>query len=161
MYPYVSELNEGIGGSAAPKDLETAFQLLYSYFTQPRKDADVVQGFLSNQRSALQNRINTPTPQQVFQDTVTVTLGNNNPRRQPLKPEDLDKIDLDRALQIYQERFANAGDFTFFFVGNFKEDELRPLVEKYLGGLPATAETEALQRPGHPYAQRSNQQDSL
>ncbi|SFD04393.1 M16 family metallopeptidase [Spirosoma endophyticum] len=142
VFPFVGELSEGINGSAAPKDLETALQLLYSYFTQPRKDPDVVKGFLSNQRSALQNRINTPTPQGVFQDTVTVTLGNNNPRRQPLKPDDLAKIDLDRALNIYQERFANAGDFTFYFVGNFKEDQLKPLVEKYLGGLPATDKKE-------------------
>ncbi|MBC3783726.1 M16 family metallopeptidase [Spirosoma utsteinense] len=142
VYPYVSELNEGINGSAAPKDLETALQLLYSYFTQPRKDADVVAGFLSNQRSALQNQIDTPTPQRVFQDTVTVTLGNNNPRRQPLQPADLDKVDLDRALAIYKERFANAGDFTFYFVGNFTEATLKPLVEKYLGGLPATDKKE-------------------
>ena len=142
VFPFVGELSEGINGSAAPKDLETALQLLYSYFTQPRKDADVVKGFLSNQRSSLRNQINTPTPQRVFQDTVTVTLGNNNPRRQPLKPEDLDKIDLERAVQIYQERFANAGDFTFYFVGNFKESQLKPLVEKYLGGLPATDKPE-------------------
>jgi zinc protease len=142
VFPFVGELSEGINGSAAPKDLETALQLLYSYFTQARKDPDVVKGFLSNQRSALQNQINTPTPQRVFQDTVTVTLGNNNPRRQPLKPEDLDKIDLDRAVQIFRERFANAADFTFFFVGNFKEDQLKPLVEKYLGGLPATDKSE-------------------
>ena len=148
VYPFVGELSEGVNGSAAPKDLETALQLLYSYFTQPRKDADVVKGFLSNQRSGLQNQINTPTPQRVFQDTVTVTLGNNNPRRQPLKPEDLDKIDLDRALKIYQERFANAGDFTFFFVGNFKEEQLKPLVEKYLGGLPATDKAEKFQDLG-------------
>ena len=53
VFPFVGELSEGINGSAAPKDLETALQLLYSYFTQPRKDADVVKGFLSNQRSAL------------------------------------------------------------------------------------------------------------
>ena len=140
--PYVGELSEGLNGSAAPKDLETALQLMYSYFTQPRKDSDVAKGFLSNQRSGLQNRINTPTPQQVFQDTVTVTLGSNNPRRQPLKPEDLDKINLDRALQIYQERFANAGDFTFFFVGNFEPNTIKPLLEKYLGGLPATEKKE-------------------
>jgi len=141
-FPYVGELSEGINGSAAPKDLETALQLVYSYFTQPRKDPEVVAGFLSNQRSALQNQISTPTPARVFQDTVSVTLGSNNPRRQPLKPADLDQIDLDRALKIYQERFANAGDFTFYFVGNFKEATLKPLIEKYLGGLPATSATE-------------------
>ena len=148
VFPYVSELNEGVGGSAAPKDLETALQLLYSYFTQPRKDADVVKGFLSNQRSALQNQISTPTPARVFQDTVQVTLGANNPRRQPLKPADLDKIDLDRALAIYRERFANAGDFTWFFVGNVKEEQLKPLVEKYLGGLPSTGKAESFRDLG-------------
>ena len=137
VYPFVGELSEGINGSTAPKDLETALQLLYSYFTQPRKDTAVVAGFLSNQRSALQNQINTPTPQRVFQDTVTVTLGNNNPRRQPLKPADIDKINLDRALSIYRERFADAGDFTFFFIGNFEPEKIKPLIETYLGGLPS------------------------
>lgn len=140
--PYISELSEGISGQATPRDLETALQLTYSYFTQPRKDPDVVKGFLSNQRSLLQSQVATPTPAKVFQDTVQVTLGNYNPRRLPLKPADLDKIDLDRSVAIYNERFANAGDFTFFFVGNYDEKTLRPLVEKYLGGLPATGKME-------------------
>ncbi|TAE31596.1 MAG: insulinase family protein [Cytophagales bacterium] len=134
--PYISEINEGISGSTSPKDLETAMQLLYSYFTQPRKDPDVVQGFLSNQRSLLQNQLATPTPQKVFGDTVAVTLGQNNSRRQPLRPSDLDQVSLDRAAQIYAERFANAGDFTFVFVGNLDPKTLRPLVETYIGGLP-------------------------
>lgn len=133
---YISEINEGVSGSSTPKDLETALQLLYSQFTQPRKDAEVVQGYLSNQRSLLQNQLATLTPQKVFQDTIAVTLGQNNPRRQPLRPTDLDQINLDRAGQIYAERFANAGDFTFLFVGNIDPKTLRPLVEKYIGGLP-------------------------
>lgn len=137
--PYISEINEGLSGSTAPKDLEIAMQLLYSYFTQPRKDSDVVQGFLSNQRSLLQNQLATPTPQKVFQDTIAVTLGQNNPRRQPLRPADLDQISLDRALSVYQERFANAGDFTFLFVGNVDPKTLKPLVERYIGGLPGSS----------------------
>ncbi len=136
VYPYISELNEGMSGSASPKDLPTALELLYSYFTQPRKDPDVVKGFLSNQRGLLANQLATPTPNKVFQDTVQVTLGNYNPRRYPLKPEDLDQIDLDKALKIYRERFADASDFTFFFVGSFDEKTIRPLIEKYIGGLP-------------------------
>ena len=136
VYPYISELNEGMSGFASPKDLPTALELLYSYFTQPRKDPDVVKGFLSNQRGLLANQLATPTPNKVFQDTVQVTLGNHNPRRYPLKPDDLDQIDLDKALKIYRERFADAGDFTFFFVGSFDEKTIRPLIEKYIGGLP-------------------------
>ncbi|MBC8154396.1 MAG: insulinase family protein [Bacteroidetes bacterium] len=140
--PYISELTEGISGQATPRDLETALQLTHSYFTQARKDPDVIKGFLSNQRSLLQSQLATPTPAKVFQDTVQVTLGDYNPRRLPLKPADLDKVDLDRGVAIYNERFANAGDFTFFFVGNFDAKTLRPLVEKYLGGLPATGKDE-------------------
>ena len=146
--PYISELGEGISGSAAPQDLETALQLLYSYFTQPRRDPDVVAGFLSNQKSALAAQLATPTPQKVFQDTVAVTLGNRNPRRQPLTPADLDRINLDRAVQIYNERFADAAGFTFTFVGNFDVAKIRPLLETYLGGLPATGTTETFRDLG-------------
>ena len=136
--PYISELGEGVSGSTAPQDLETALQLLHSYFTQPRRDPDVVAGFLSNQKSALANQLATPTPQKVFGDTVAVTLGNHNPRRQPLTPADLDRVNLDRAMQIYKERFADASGFNFVFVGTFDEAKIRPLLEKYIGSLPAT-----------------------
>ena len=146
--PYISELGEGISGSAAPQDLETALQLLYSYFTQPRRDPAVVAGFLSNQKSALAAQLATPTPQKVFQDTVAVTLGNHNPRRQPLTPADLDRINLDQAFQIYADRFADAGGFTFTFVGNFDVAKIRPLLETYLGGLPATGTKETFRDLG-------------
>ena len=146
--PFVSELGEGINGGTAPKDLETALQLIHSYFTQPRRDPDVVAGFLSNQKNALANQLATPTPQKVFQDTVSVTLGNNNPRRQPLTPADLDRVNLDRAIQIYNERFADAGNFTFVFVGNFDVPTLRPLLETYLGSLPSTNSNETFRDLG-------------
>ncbi|OIN59002.1 M16 family metallopeptidase [Arsenicibacter rosenii] len=148
IYPYISELDEGMNGLASPKDLPTALELLHSYFTQPRKDPDVVKGFLSNQRGLLANQLATPTPNKVFQDTVEVTLGNHNPRRYPLQPQDLDQIDLDKALKIYQERFADASDFTFFFVGSFDEKKIRPLIEKYIGGLPAGSTHESFKDLG-------------
>ena len=58
----------------------------------------------------------------------------------PLKK--LQQINLDKSLKIYKERFANAGDFTFVFDGNFKMDSIRPLLEKYLGSLPSTSKKE-------------------
>ncbi|GAB3327171.1 insulinase family protein [Larkinella ripae] len=136
--PYIGETSEGISGSTTPDDLETALQLVYAYFTAPRRDADVIKGFLSNQRSILQNQQATPTPQKVFQDTVQAFLGGYHFRRLPLTPDRLEKVDAERAISIYKDRFADAGDFTFFFVGNFKEKEIKPLIEKYLGALPVT-----------------------
>ncbi|WP_128546581.1 M16 family metallopeptidase [Larkinella soli] len=134
--PYISETTEGISGSTTPDDLETALQLVYAFFTSPRRDPEVIKGFFSNQKSFLQNQLATPTPQKIFQDTVQSVLGAYNYRRLPLTPERLDKVDVDRAFAIYRDRFADAGDFTFFFVGNFREKDLKPLIEKYLGGLP-------------------------
>jgi zinc protease len=58
------------------------------------------------------------------------------------KPDDFDKINLDRSIQFYKERFANAGDFTFLFVGSFKEEDMKPLLEKYIGSLPGTSKHE-------------------
>ncbi|RRA98050.1 M16 family metallopeptidase [Larkinella rosea] len=136
--PYIGETTEGFSGSTTPDDLETALQLVYAYFTAPRKDPDVIRGFLSNQKSALQNQQATPTPQKVFQDTVQSLLGAYHYRRLPMTPDRLEKVDVDRAGAIYKDRFADASDFTFFFVGNFKEKDMKPLIEKYLGGLPVT-----------------------
>jgi zinc protease len=47
------------------------------------------------------------------------------------------------ALAIYRDRFADASDFTFLLVGNFDPSVLKPLVETYLGGLPATGRQES------------------
>ncbi|MBQ3734447.1 MAG: insulinase family protein, partial [Bacteroidales bacterium] len=49
--------------------------------------------------------------------------------------EYLKQTDFDRAVQIYKERFANPADFTFFFVGNYDETEMKQFVELYLGSL--------------------------
>lgn len=148
VQPYLEELNQGITGAATPEDLPTAMQLVYSYFTQPRLDAEVVRSFLTSQQTALQSQRATPSPERVFQDTVALVLGGYNPRRRPLQPADLAQLDPARALAIYRERFANAADFTFFFVGNLDLATLRPLVETYLGGLPSTGQPGAFRDLG-------------
>jgi zinc protease len=138
--PYVGELTEGFNGSCAPKDLETMFQLIYKYFTDPRKDAASFQSYVTKQKGFLQNRGS--DPQSVFMDTVAYAMSGYNPRFRPRTPESVDAISLDRAFAIYKERFADASGFTFFFVGNVKPEDIRTLSQKYLGSLPATRSRE-------------------
>lgn len=145
--PYVSELTEGIGGSTSPKDLETTLQLIYAYFTEPRKDADVVTGILANQKAYLENIQKTLTPEKVYSDSLNAVLSSNNPKRKPLTPESIDKVNLDRAVEMYKDRFADASDFVFTFVGAFKTEEIKPLLEKYLGGLPSTDRDDTFKHP--------------
>lgn len=139
--PYIGERTEGFTGYSTPKDFETALQLVYLYFTQPRKDVEVYKGVLSQERATLSTRGNDPAT--VFSDTVNTVLGNYSLRRSAPSIARLDKINLDKAFDIYKDRFADAGDFTFTFVGNLDLEKIKPLLEKYLGSLPATHRTES------------------
>ncbi|MHA4810760.1 M16 family metallopeptidase [Flavitalea flava] len=135
VQPFISERYQGINGAAAPKDLETAMKLLYAYFAEPRKDEEVFKGIIARSKAGLANRANDPSS--VFNDTVGAVLGSYHIRRTGPTVEKLDQIDLDNAYRIYKESFANAGDFIFTFVGSIDTNTLKPLLEKYLGSLPA------------------------
>ncbi|MCC7436951.1 MAG: insulinase family protein [Armatimonadetes bacterium] len=133
--PYINELQEGLNGSASPKDLETMFQLIYLYATQPRMDPKAFETFKASQNASLQNR--NARPETAFQDTVTNVLSQYHFRRKPWTEETLEKVDLQKSYDFYRQRFADMGDFTFVFVGNFKPEEIKPMIETYLGGLPS------------------------
>ena len=132
---------EGISGSASRKDIETMFQLVYLTFTAPRKDSVVFAAFKQANQGMLANRA--ASPQSQFSDTITVTMAQNHPRAQPISARTFDEMNLDRALAIYRDRFADASDFTFFIVGDFAIDSVKPLVQRYLGSLPSLNRKEA------------------
>lgn len=138
--PYIGTYREGLSGSAAPKDLETALQLTNLYFTMPRKDEKVLQTSLEEMKTVLSNRLTQPTA--VYQDTAAAVMSSYNKRAQQIKVTELNQISLDKAISFYKERFANAGDFTFTFVGNFKVDEIKPLLATYLASLPTSGASE-------------------
>ncbi|WP_342644932.1 insulinase family protein [Mucilaginibacter sp. CSA2-8R] len=144
--PYIAEATEGINGYAAPKDFETALQLIYLYFTQPRKDADTWQSNITQTKSFLANR--SLDPNSVYQDTVAATLGNHNLRRMPVTAALLDQANQDKAFSFYKSRFADASGFTFTLVGNFDVEKVKPLLEQYLGSLPATNSKETYKNLG-------------
>ncbi len=134
--PYIGGLSEGISGSTSPQDVETMLQLTHLYFTAPRKDPEAFESFKSKNRMLLQNLMS--NPQFYYADQLSKILSDNHPRAEGFpKAEDLDKINHDRTFEIYQERFSDAADFTFFIVGSFNEEELIPLLETYLGSLPS------------------------
>lgn len=133
--PSVSSTMQGMNGGSNVKDLETAMQLLYGSFVFPRKDPSMFDVVLQQFRAQLENKDKDPSS--VFGDTVSYTMGSYHYRRKPMSLTDLNRLNLDRAYAIYRERFSNAGQFLFTFVGNFSTDSIRPLVEKYIASLPA------------------------
>lgn len=131
----VSSLNESVGGSSGSSDVEAMLQLVYLQMTQPRKDAAIYSAYVDRQRELAQN--NLARPESVFYDTVTATLYNNSPRvLRAAKPADFDQLALDRVLDIYNSRMSSARDFTFFIVGSFDAEKIKPLIATYIASLP-------------------------
>lgn len=133
--PSISSLYESISGSASPDDIETMFQLIYLYFTEPRKDSTAFLAYRSQLQGFLANR--SASPQAAFSDTVQVTMAQGHYRARPISAQLFDEIDLNTSFDFYRDRFADASDFTFVFVGTFDLDSIRPLVQMYIGGLPS------------------------
>jgi len=133
--PEIGEMEEGLSGGASRKDLETMFQLIYLAFTQPRADPQVFDVLKGQLKATLANR--SALPDAVFQDALAAALSQNHRRARPMTPASVDEMSLARSLAFYKDRFADASDFTFVFVGSFDLATMQPFVERYLGSLPA------------------------
>ncbi len=133
--PWINELQEGLSGNASPQDVETLFQLIYLYFTAPRKDSTAFLSFQSRIKGFIRNR--GASPDAAYQDTIQVTMANYHFRARPWIESLLDEMNLETSFHIYRDRFADASDFTFVLVGNFDPAVIKPLAQMYLGGLPA------------------------
>jgi zinc protease len=142
----IGPIEEGLAGGAARKDLETMFQMIFLTFTAPRADPVAFRVLTDQLRVTLANR--QAQPEELFNRTLDAALSQNHPRAQPLTPASVDRMNLARSLAFYQDRFADASDFTFVFVGSFDLPTIRPLVEKYLASLPSLHRNEMVRDVG-------------
>ena len=133
--PYIREYYEGMSGNCSPKDLETMMQLIYLYFTAPRSDEEAFQSYAQRTKASLENQ--ELNPMTTFSDSLISVLYNNHPLRMRVKADDIDKIDYAKAMKLYNDRFADPNNFTFYFMGNIDEEAFKPLVEQYLASLKA------------------------
>jgi Predicted Zn-dependent peptidases len=135
---YLTDMYEGFRGSASLNDLETALQIVYAYATQPRKDSAAFHRHMADFKVSLTDKA--LLPDAVFRDTVNAVLTNYSPRHRPLTVERLPGVSLDSSYDFYKRLFADAGGQTFVFVGSFKIDSIKPLLETYLGALPSSGQ---------------------
>lgn len=126
---------ENVFGTCSPKDFETMMQLTYLTFTAPRKDAEAFESFKNRIKAQLESA--QANPLSSINDSLQKAMYNNHPRVVMMKPEMVDQIDYDRILEMYNDRFKDASDFTFYFVGNIDLETAKPLIAEYLGALPA------------------------
>ena len=126
---------ENVFGTCSPKDFETMMQLTYLTFTAPRKDTEAFESFKNRMKAQLESA--QANPLSSINDSLQKAMYNNHPRVVMMKPEMVDQIDYDRILEMYNDRFKDASDFTFYFVGNIDLETAKPLIAEYLGALPA------------------------
>lgn len=133
--PFMGTNTEGVNGSCSPKDLETMLQLTYLTFTAPRMDADAFTSYKTRMKAALLNQ--EANPMVAFSDSIRTSIYNNHPRAIRIKSDMIDKINYQKCMDLYKDRFKDASDFTFILVGNVDLEKAKPLIEKYLGSLPS------------------------
>jgi zinc protease len=142
----IAPTEEGLAGSAARKDLETMFQLIYLTFTEPRADPVAFKVMTEQLKVTLANQESQPDA--LFDRALDAAVSQNHLRAQPLTPATVDRMNLDKSLAFYKDRFADASDFLFVFVGSFDLETMRPLIEKYIGSLPSLRRSEMVKDVG-------------
>jgi zinc protease len=150
LAPVLRELSDGMAGEAAPESLETLLQLVYLYFTAPNADPAAFEAVKAEELAWIEERAGFPGD--LMDDLVDDIFFSYNYRLTVLPPAEVEQLDLDRAFAVYQDRFGDAGDFAFVFVGAFDVEELIELAQVYLGNLPTAGREEQWQErvPGPP-----------
>jgi zinc protease len=147
--PYISNTTEGFRGSTTPKDLEYAFQMLHAYFTDLNLNAAAFEGYKQKQSNFFENMMSQPSF--YFQQEFYTYLNKENPRWNGIVPtkEKWAEVDYQLAYNKYKERFANAGDFEFFFVGNVDDATMEEFSKKYIASLPSNNVKESAKDLGY------------
>ncbi len=136
----IGEVTESVDASGSVKDLETMMQLIHLRMTAPRKDVEAFNVWKRNLGEQIENALKSPEFRYARESNTALWKGNL--RRKPPEPAEIAKIDQDKALAFYKQRFGDASDFTFVIVGAVNLETLKPLVETYLASLPAKGRKE-------------------
>ncbi|MDR1331974.1 MAG: insulinase family protein [Tannerella sp.] len=131
---------ENISGETVPSDVRTLFELVYLFFTAPRSDDEAYASLTGRMRGQLENmQLN---PMVALSDSLSEIVYGDNPLARRIGMDDLERASYDRIMEMYGERFADASDFTFVFVGNINKDSMIPMMKQYLATLPSLKRTE-------------------
>jgi len=139
--PYLSPYREWFTGSAATSDLETLFQLLHLYMTEPRFDQVAFDQVLATARPVVLDP--STDPSLTAYDALVDLRYDDEPRYTVVPtPEQFDTVDLAGVERVWNQRYGDAGDWVFAFSGDLDIDTMIDLAGAYLGTLPSTGTVE-------------------
>ncbi|OGU56443.1 MAG: hypothetical protein A2X64_03260 [Ignavibacteria bacterium GWF2_33_9] len=133
--PYIYPEEEGLSGSSSVTDFELLMQMINMYFTEPRIDKDAFEAYKSQRLDQITMFEN--DPDMIFSDSISAVLYNYNPRVKRMDRNDVNLLDLSKVFEFYKDRFKDASDFTFVFVGSVDMDKVKEFAKKYIASLPS------------------------
>lgn len=139
--PFIDNDTRGMAGTSNVKDTKTLLELVYLYFTQPRKDPQAFKNLMEQQQEFLTNaHVN---PMLAYNDTLHKVAYATN-RMESMNKEQLKRVNYNRIMHIYKELFANAANFKLILTGNININKLRPLLCQYIATLPSNNAKETI-----------------
>lgn len=139
--PFIDNDTRGMAGTSNVKDTKTLLELVYLYFTQPRKDPQAFKNLMEQQQEFLTNaHVN---PMLAYNDTLHKVAYATN-RMASMNKEQLKRVNYNRIMHIYKELFANAANFKLILTGNININKLRPLLCQYIATLPSNNAKETI-----------------
>lgn len=139
--PFIDNDTRGMAGTSNVKDTKTLLELVYLYFTQPRKDPQAFKNLMEQQQEFLTNaHVN---PMLAYNDTLHKVAYATN-RMESMNKEQLKRVNYNRIMHIYKELFANAANFKLILTGNIDINKLRPLLCQYIATLPSNNTKETI-----------------
>ena len=145
--PYISNTRHGVQGQCAPKDLETALQIAYLYFADPRFDQNEYEPGIQQIKALLPNILSNPDYQ--FQQEMNKVLYDSNPRVVDLNEEVVEKASLKTIERVYRKLFKDAAGARLTIVGNVDAEAIKPMVEKYIGSIAANKKAGKLEEANY------------
>ncbi len=147
MRTFVSKTEEGFQGASARGNLETAMQLLYLKLTSPQQDENAFNTYLEQNRTRIANQHD---PKFEFADSIFANVFCHHPLgAEKLTLEEIDKVNYNRIIEVYKDRFADVSDMTVYVIGDFNRDSLMMLTERYLAALPGNGRIEKAKDIGY------------
>lgn len=139
--PFIDNDTRGMAGTSNVKDTKTLLELVYLYFTQPRKDPQAFKNLMEQQQEFLTNaHVN---PMLAYNDTLHKVAYATN-RMESMNKEQLKRVNYNRIMHIYKELFANAANFKLILTGNININKLKPLLCQYIATLPSNNTKETI-----------------
>lgn len=139
--PFIDNDTRGMAGTSNVKDTKTLLELVYLYFTQPRKDSQAFKNLMEQQQEFLTNaHVN---PMLAYNDTLHKVAYATN-RMASMDKEQLKRVNYNRIMHIYKELFANAANFKLILTGNININKLKPLLCQYIATLPSNNAKETI-----------------